>query len=285
MTIVRMRLLTAALVLLALALGIALGAGPLNGGNDQLLPRLPNHAGSSPAVGSFEASLLDRMSSELVGGKLDGHAVLILVANGADADEVTRIRRALKDAGATVTGKRTLTAKLLDPANRQFAEGVARQAGGDAVRNGTDGYARVGAALARAVVGSPGAPLDDRAHTVWSALRQGGLLSGRAPDGYCDAVVVVVTGERSEANSKVVAGLAHGLDAAAKGSVVAGPSSSGLSGGGVAEVRSGDGGSTVDVTESAAGSLLVALALAEDLGGHRGAWGTARSADGALPGD
>jgi len=41
--------------------------------------------------------------------------------------------------------------------------------------------------------------------------------------------------------------------------------------------------STVDVTNSAAGGVLVARALDRALDGKPGAWGTPRSDDGALP--
>lgn len=280
----RRRVLTAGAVLFALALGIALGAGPLSG-PAEVLPGLPSRAQSNPAVGSFESAFVDRTSADLLNDKLAGHAVVVLSVDGAEADEVKRIRGALKDAGARITGTLTLTSKLLDPANRQFAEGVARQAAGGAadVTKGPDSYQRIGAALARALINkSTGAP-DATAQTIWSAFEEGGFVSGDAPGTYADSVVIVVSGTRSPAASTVLAGLARALDAAAQGTVVAGPSSSSLAGGAVAEVRAGDGSSTVDVTESPAGSLLVAVALKRDADGKPGAWGTPRSEDGALP--
>ena len=42
--------------------------------------------------------------------------------------------------------------------------------------------------------------------------------------------------------------------------------------------------STVDVTDTAAGRVVVALALAREAEGQSGSWGTSRSADGPLPG-
>jgi hypothetical protein len=41
--------------------------------------------------------------------------------------------------------------------------------------------------------------------------------------------------------------------------------------------------STVDVTDTAAGRVVVSLALAQEAKGQSGSWGTARSADGAVP--
>lgn len=282
MKVFRRRVLAAGAVLFALALGIALGAGPLSGEQD-VLPGLPNRSSSNAAVSSFEESFVDRTSSDLVGGTLDGHAVVILVAEGADEDEVGRIRQALKKSGASITGTRTLAAKLLDPANRQFAEGVARQSAGDVAAAGADSYQRIGAALARALINTSKGATDETATTVWAAFEQGDFVSGDVPRSFADSAVLIVTGERSEPTSTVLAGVARALDATAAGTVVAGPSRSSLAGGAVAEVRAAEGSSTVDVTESAAGSLLVALALQQDARGKPGAWGTPRSDDGALP--
>lgn len=284
MKVFRQRVLTAGAVLFALAFGIALGAGPLSG-SAEVLPGLPDRARSNAAVSSFESAFVDRTSGDLLNGRLDGHAVVVLAVEGAEPDEVKRIRGALKDAGARITGTRSLASKLLDPANRQFAEGVARQAAGDVagVTKGPDSYQRIGAALARALINKATGVPDATAQTIWSAFEEGGFVSGGAPGTYADSAVVVVSGARSAAASTVLAGLARALDAAAQGTVVAGPSSSSLAGGAVAEVRSADGSSTVDVTESAAGSLLVALALKWDLDDKPGAWGSPRSEDGALP--
>ena len=41
--------------------------------------------------------------------------------------------------------------------------------------------------------------------------------------------------------------------------------------------------STVDVTDSAAGRAVTALALARVAAGETGAWGTSRSQDGSVP--
>jgi hypothetical protein len=68
--------------------------------------------------------------------------------------------------------------------------------------------------------------------------------------------------------------------------VLAGPSTSSQDGGVLAELRDSDAAtqvSTVDVTDTAAGRVVVALALASEADGQTGSWGTARSADGSLP--
>jgi hypothetical protein len=68
--------------------------------------------------------------------------------------------------------------------------------------------------------------------------------------------------------------------------VLAGPSPSSLEGGVVAALRDSDATSqvsSVDVTDTAAGRVVVALALATEARGQSGAWGTSRSSDGAVP--
>jgi hypothetical protein len=260
-----------------------LGAGPL-GGPGELLPGLPDRGQSNAAVGSFESDFVDKTSGELLRGTLKDRAVAILSVEGADDEQVKEVRAALKRAGADITATRTLTEKLVDPANRQFAEGVARQSAGDVAKDGADSYQRIGAALARALIKKDKGALDGTAQTIWSAFEQGELVTGEPPSTYADCVVLIVGGERSDSASTVIAGIARALDAAAQGSVVAGPSSSSLAGGAVARVRSDAGASsTVDVLDSAAGSMVVALALQQDADGKRGAWGTPRSRDGAVP--
>ena len=68
------------------------------------------------------------------------------------------------------------------------------------------------------------------------------------------------------------------------GTLLAGPSASSLDGGAVDVVRrEASQVSTVDVTDSAAGRAVTALALARVAAGETGAWGTSRSEDGSVP--
>lgn len=275
-------LITMAVGLFAFALGTALGAGPLHGPG-QVLPGVPDEAPSNAAVAAFESSFVAKTSGDLMRGKLDGRRVVVLRLAGADTEQVQRVRSALRAAGARVT-TRTLTAKLTDAANRQFADGVAKQSAGEAAGTSGDAYRRIGAALARALVSKSGGTPDAQAQTIWSAFAQGGFVGGDLPTRYSEAVVFVAGGKRLAAPSSVAARLAAAFEPAAAGVVVAGPSSSSLVNGVVAMVRTKvKGVSTVDVLDSSAGGLLVPLVLRKDLKGKPGAWGTPRSASGAVP--
>ncbi len=97
---------------------------------------------------------------------------------------------------------------------------------------------------------------------------------------------MVVGGQRNASQSKVVAELVRAIGSHAEGTVLAGPASASQSKGAVSALREGPAAkiiSSVDVTDSVAGPVVVALALQQDHAGEPGAWGTPRSADGPLP--
>jgi hypothetical protein len=285
---VRRRLVVAAAFLFALALGVALGSGPLSQ-PERILPGMDKApAGSDAATTAFENAYIDKTGGDVLNGRLKGHSVVILTAEGAVPSQVDVVASGLKQSGADVVGRVQLTTKLTDPANRQFVDGVARQSAlkVKSVADGDGSYDRVGAALVRALIGKVGDSPDSMASTIWSAFDEGGLVSGDDPGDYADTVVLVVGPDRKASVSTVVAELARAIDDGTKGTVLAGPSASSLTGGAVAELRE-DGDdvkvSTVDVTNSAAGGVVVARALDRATDDKPGAWGTPRSDDGALP--
>jgi hypothetical protein len=192
--IVRRRLLVAAAILFALGLGIALGSGPLNR-PEELLPGVDEPSTSAdPGTTAFETTYINKTGGDVLKDGLKGRSVAILSSEDAVPAQVDVVAQGLKMAGAKVAGRFQVTAKLTDPANRQFADGVARQSAlkVKSVADGENSYDRVGAALVRALVGKVGDSPDDVAQTIWSAFDEGGLVSGDAPDEYADTVVVVV---------------------------------------------------------------------------------------------
>lgn len=291
MKTLRRRLLTAAIILFALGAGIALGSGPLNR-PAEILPGMPGHPGYKDAsVGAFESGFVDEMSDETLRGTLARRNVVLISVAGADRNQVVAVRRALKAADATVVSQPAFTAKLTDPANRQFVDSVARQAALKVreVVKGPASYQRIGSALARALLGGPGESGDspDRlGSAIWEAFVEGDLVTGDEPKKVGDAVVMVVGGQRNGSASKVIGELARAIGSHAEGMVVAGPARSSLTNGAVAALREGPGAkiiSSVDVTDSVAGPVVVALALRQDARGDAGEWGTPRSADGPVP--
>lgn len=184
-----------------------------------------------------------------------------------------------------------MTSKLLSSANRQFAEGVAQQAGVgvDGVTAAGDSYGRIGAALARSILSSKTTALDPIANKIQSAFVEGGLVTLTSKPTKLATLAVIITGPKAAGSADqgtVIAAMAGSLDSAGKGVVVAGPASSSTDDGIVKAVRDSDASSsvsTVDVTDIAAGRVVTVLAAAKEAAGQSGSWGTSRSADGGLP--
>ena len=283
----RRRLLTAAIIFFALGAGVALGAGPLAKPTG-MLPGVDAESGQDPALAAFEADYVAETSDEKLAGRLEGRNVVLITVAGAKAHEVARIKQALEAADATVTSEPTFTAKLVDPANRQFVDSVARSAALKVreIAKGPASYQRIGSALARAFLDDAGSEPDEVAGLIWEAFTEGDLLTGTEPDEFGDAVVMVVGGQRNAAQSKVISELVRAIGSHAEGTVLAGPARSSLSKGAIAALREGPGAkviSSVDVSDSVAGPVIVALALQQDHAGEPGSWGTPRSAGGAVP--
>ncbi len=286
----RYHLVSVAAILIALAAGIVLGSGPLDEAGDSI--RGDGAAGTvDPALTSFDDGFAARTANGLLKDKLVGQSVVILTVPGASAGEVKAIASDLQTAGAEVSGEVELTSKLLDSAGRQFAEGVAQQSASDVagVTGATDSYGRIGAALARAYLADETAAADQTATTIRAAFSEGDLVTQTTPPANLSTLAVLVTGpERAGTadQSTVIAAVAGAMNDTGKGVVVAGPSSSSTDGGAVKAVRDGafaTSVSTVDVTDTAAGRIVTVLAAAAQVGGQPGAWGTSRSAGGALP--
>jgi hypothetical protein len=274
-------------MLFALGLGIALGAGPL-GKPANVLPGTPEQSTQDPSLAAFEADFIEETSGETLAGRLRGRNVVLISVAGAKAHEVARIKEALEDADATITSEPRFAAKLVDPANRQFVDSVARSSALKVreIAEGPASYQRIGTALARAFLDEAGSEPDEVASLIWEAFIEGDLLTGDEPEELGDAVVMVVGGERDESQSKVIAELVRAIGSHAEGTVLAGPAAASLSKGAIAALREGPAAkiiSSVDVTDSVAGPIVVAFALEEDHAGNPGAWGTPRSADGPLP--
>lgn len=288
----RYHLVSIAAILLALAAGVALGSGPLDDAGSPLSGDDPaTESIADPAVASFENAYAVRTSLPLFKDVLKGQSVVVITMPGANAAEAKSISTLLQKAEAEVTGQIELTSKLLSPANRQFAEGVAQQAGADVpgVAAAGDSYGRIGSALGRAFLASKTSAVDPTASTIRSAFVEGDLVTLTSAPTKLATLAVIVTAPKSSASSDqgtLVAAMASALDTSGKGVVVAGPASSSTDGGIVKAVRDSDATSsvsTVDVTDTSAGRVVTVLAAAKEAAGQSGSWGTSRSADGGLP--
>lgn len=236
-----------------------------------------------------------------VRGALAGRSVVVVTtAHAAPADR-DALLALLGDAGATVTGELQLTDAFSDPFRadqlsdltaRLLPAGVQLPAAPDA---GTQAGGLLGALLVlNPHNGRPQAtPLETAA--ALAGLRDGGFLRFDRPIQPGQLAVVLtgsvtpdhVKGENNADRAGVVARFATQLDRAGAGTVLAGGSDSAESTGPIGVVRAdtaaASGLSTVDDVGTAAGRVVVVLALAEQGQGRAGQYGTAGSAQSAAP--
>ena len=289
----RYHLVSIAAIFLALAVGVALGSGPLDNAKNLLgVSKNTSAAVDRSNLAGFESAYAKKTGGALIAGKLKSQSVAIFTLPGARADEVRGLKSAMTSGGATITGEVALTSKLLDSASRQFAEGVTQQAakGVQGVATTGDSYARVGSALGRAYLAKKTTKVDPSASTISSAFVEGGLISVAVKPTELASIAIIVAGPEAansdQGQGDIVSQMASGFDAQAMGTVLAGPSSSSQDGGFLQILRSSETASrvsTIDVTDSAAGQLITVLVAAREIGDNAGSFGTSRSADGALP--
>jgi len=289
----RYHLVSIAAVLLALAAGVALGAGPLSesakiaGGKDSTVI-----SADLTELQGFEAAYAKKTGGALVSEKLKGTSVVFFTLPGSHVDQIEGLESAFAGAGASVVGRVALEGQLVDSKGRQFAEGVAQQATKDVKGVSTDGesYARIGSALGRAFLATKTVKPDAAASTISSAFSEGGLIRlEEKPTSRAQLAVIVAGPEKADSDlgqGEIAAALADAFDLSGQGSLFVGPSASSDEDGYVEALRASDAAarvSSVDVIDAASGRLVATLVAARELGGNAGAFGTSRSADGAIP--
>jgi hypothetical protein len=300
-----MRLIGAALVL---ALGVALGAGPLQKSNsrrdDELAAQKVQVAKKQRAIDALEAA--GAYSSEyaaatapgLVRGALKGTSVTLIALPGADAATVSGVRDLIVAAGGKVTADIAFAPVMGKASSRQLVEALTSQM---ATQNpnlempaDAGGYQRFGLLLARAV-GVPAtadqtsAPYDGVSVGIVSGLQtaaliRAGQITARA------ALTLVVTGPAAAsadaAGANAVPTTILRSYAGKAPTVVAGPASAAGKLGILGALRaSGDlaGLSTVDTADAVSGQVTAVLALAAMTRGTHGSWGGVGAADGTIP--
>ena len=298
-------------VFLALAVGVALGGGPLNREVDNTLveqvqadrtrkAELRSQLASLNSTNAFGDEFAETIAPGLVGSILEDRTVSFLVLPGAQQTEVAALGDMVEVAGGTVGGTVRIGDTLLDVENRQLVDELGTQlldgANGVSVPADASGYERVGALLARAIgTDEPGgAPVDGTAESILAGLSTAGLLStGEDLERRGDLVVVVAgagQGDPQEVQgaSSIVTTVTSAVDAATAGVVVAGPVASARGAGVVRAIRddvvAARDVSTVDVLGRSAARVVIVMALAGQANDQTGHFGAVDAADGAMPG-
>lgn len=315
----RFHMVSLAAVLIALSVGIVLGAGPLNDdiGNtltnevnrlrqdkDDLRRQLTDEQRTGAARESFEEQVLPAV---LAGELTDSHVTLVLLPESDDtaADD---LEETLESAGATVgptvsvssawsaTGEDAQTSR--DEVAREVLQDLGRPAGADVSLGSILGTVLGG----RTGDGSP-TPGAEQREAAFERLADAGLVTGEGDLGAPSDLFVVIggpvagdvqeSGTDPDPDAVEVATawveLAQALDLRSSGVVLlAGPadvSSGDASPVTLARADSGlsEGLSTVDAPGTALGRAATVLALREQQGGDAGHYGVGSDAGSAIP--
>ena len=298
-------------VFLALAIGVALGGGPLKGEVDNTL--VEQVKADRKAKADFQAEIAALRTSNqftdafaanvapgLLGNNLDGRQVTLVVLPGAEESAVSGVSGLVSVAGGTVAGTVRVGEGLVDVGNKQLVDELGSQLLDGTpdvnVADDASGYERMGALIARAIATDEdgGAAVDDASNSILSGLSTANLMSAEGDLNRRGSLVIFVAGsgsgsddERQGSNS-IVTSLAKAVDADTDGVVVAGPVATARENGLVASIRADVAAakdvSTVDALSRQAGQVVAVMALAVQAQGEAGHYGAVDAADGAMPG-
>ncbi|MDQ6686974.1 MAG: copper transporter [Actinomycetota bacterium] len=297
-------------VFLALAVGIALGGGPLKGKIDNSLVKELADRKHELALTHQQVRLLQDSQAyadsfaagaakPLLANKLTGATVAIVTLPTGNHDLRATLGELVRLAGGKVSGTYDIAAKVGTVSNRQLIETLtsqlAAQSTGIVIPADASGYERLGILVSRAV-GTPqatGAPYDTTAQSIISGLSTAGLMSADGTPTGRAGLMLIVSGPASTTAASKAANSIFGrvLDAMSGnvvGIAVTGPSDAARTGGMLKQVRSdanlNQKVTTVDSVETGAGQVVTLLALARRLQGSVGQYGAVDAQDGVMPG-
>ncbi len=299
----RYHLVSLAAVLMALAAGVVLGAGPLADAVSNAVGPTPTasaQAGASAQSAAisqlqgatrYDNAVLAVAAPKIVKGTLTGTRVVLVVAAGASPATVASTVALLQAAGATVSGQVLLTPAWTAPAQASVLTGITDQlAPADAKDGDGTPAGSAGAALAAAVLSTKKADLgqsSDAATALLAGLQQGGFVTVKGTPAQAAGLAVLIGPTDAKTGAPLVS-MARALAAAGSGSVTAAPRGSAAPSGLVGAIRTDPATraavSTVDCVDLSAGQLATVLALARERTGHHGQYGLGPAADAPLPG-
>lgn len=316
----RYHLVSIIAVFFALAVGIVLGAGPLGERVDADLPdqlnsmreqnsQLQEQIRSLESIQAYRDGVIEAVTPEIVGGRLDGRDVVVMAMPGADGDMVDAITETLREGGAEVTASVQVDNSWTDAESEAALDALAANlvSTGITIPEDGDGYDRGAALLAQAFLISPEeVTLEEGLPTGIDELTLG--INRQIDDeiviGLSDAGFIGLDGEpeRKAELAVVVAGplvaedsavpveplvpVVRALDEAGFGAVVAGPPLT-SEGELVPTIRSdeelAEQVSTIDSADLLVGRVAALFAVLEQESGDAGHYGYSGSPDGPMP--
>ncbi|NUR10090.1 MAG: copper transporter [Nocardioidaceae bacterium] len=297
-------------VFLALAIGVALGGGPLKGEVDNTLvdqvkrdravkANLQAQITGLNSGNTFTDQFAKDVAPTLLADQLRGRSVTVVVLPNAAQSDVDGVSELVGTAGGTVGSTLRVGEQLVDASGKELVDELGSQLEGQAkdvaVPADASPYERMGALIGRAfgTKTDAGSAPDGTTSAIQGGLSAAKLLS---VDGKVDSrgsLFLFVGGPgdtagQDQGSGTIVTTLADAIDQATDGVVVAGPVSSARGEGIVKAVRddvsaAGDV-STVDSLGRTAGQVVAVMALAGQAAGQSGQYGAVDAADGAMPG-
>jgi hypothetical protein len=273
-------------IFLALAVGVALGGGPLSdlGRDDKPASATTREQRTDQQAASYGDDFAEAAAGTLYANGLHERSVTILTLPGADGDVVSALGAQVEAAGGKVAGTYDLQPALTDPSEKSLVDTLGSQLmtqlGSGAVTSDASTYDRIGQLVGLAIADSK-LPTSD-VSSVQQSLSGADLLTtpDRAARG---SVVLVVLGK--EADQAILAGLVSGLATKATGVVVAGSTASAKASNDLGSLRAeptAEKVATVDGVESSLGQVTAVLAVIRSLTVQGGSFGASGS-DGAVP--
>ena len=294
-------------VFLALAVGVVLGAGPLQNSlgtalNDQVTALRENRNATQAKLEQTETAVNERDSyitqaaSGLLPGTLASKNVAMVLLPEAKAEDADAITTQLKNAGATVTGRVSLTSTWVDLSRENYRSTFSGQVQGHlGSTNSKDANGILGEALAKALTAN-----DDSSRVLMDMLsvtvdKSGTPFISVDSTPTAAAEMIVVVGPRPQASSGKGATVeaSPGEDPKAWAKALEG--TAGRAPTVVVGSADGDGGvvgiirsekakvTTIDSVGQIAASVSTPLALASTRAGTIGHYGFDKGAEAVMP--
>lgn len=294
-------------VFLALAVGIVLGAGPLQNSlgtalNDQVTALRENRNATQAKLEQTETAVNERDSyitqaaTSLLPGTLASKNVAMVLLPDAKAEDADAIAAQLKNAGATVTGRVSLTSTWVDLSRENYRSTFSGQVQGHlGSTNSKDANGILGEALAKALTAN-----DDSSRVLMDMLsvtvdKSGTPFISVDSTPITAAEMIVVVGPRPQASSGKGATVeaSPGEDPKAWAKALEG--TAGRAPTVVVGSADGDGGvvgiirsekakvTTIDSVGQIAASVSTPLALASTRAGTTGHYGFDKGAEAVMP--
>jgi len=297
-------------IFLALAVGIVLGAGPLQSNlGDQLSDQVSSLRTEKQALNDKVASgerLIDAsddfgraVQPRVVGGRLTGHRAVVVVLPSSDGTIVKDVEEVLSQSGASVSGTLTISPDWFDPSQSADRDRAAQDAAAAmGLESGATGDALLIEVLTALAVSTSSTTTPARQAAALKVLGDAGLTDSSAPELVPGDLAVVVSGDFAGTEAEVdvrsdsVRALVTALAKGSRATVVAGgdpvaAAGQPVSSDAVAAVRekSDTAGlvATVDHTRAGNGPTLVVLAIESALDEHIGHYGIATGATATVP--